>query len=177
MTKDHDPCKENSLIQAHSFRYIAMRSLLSHSTHLSAEVHYFICKCIFEALEKTDEAKERTLFGGYSSARLRQWQDIIKSYEHNCAYLGEASEMLISSVKYEMYLSPHTCSPTQSRFHSFLPFRLSATDILTLPLSDPALPKRLKSVKARCRSLLAKKRTTTNLQTNLSTSFNKNVQL
>jgi hypothetical protein len=79
----------------------------------AADVHYFVCKKIFEALEKTDEAKERNLFGQYSAKRLKDWQDIVKSYEHNNVYLGEAAETLISSVKYEMYATPRRRSITQ----------------------------------------------------------------
>lgn len=65
-------------------------------------MHYFVCKKVFEALEKTDEAKERNLFGQYSAKRMKDWQDIVKSYEHNNVYLGEAAEILISTVKYEI---------------------------------------------------------------------------
>jgi len=68
-----------------------------------ADVHYSLCKKIFEILEQTDEAKERNLFGQYSAKTLKDWQSIIKGYESNNVHLGEAAEMLISSVKYEMY--------------------------------------------------------------------------
>jgi hypothetical protein len=74
----------------------------------TADVHYFVCKKVFEALEKTDEAKERNLFGQYSAKRMKDWQDIVKSYEHNNVYLGEAAEILISTVKYEMYAATLT---------------------------------------------------------------------
>lgn len=81
--------------------------------HFQAELHYFVCKRIFEILENSDEAKEKNLFGQYSSQRLKAWQDIVKSYESGAVYLGEAAQLLINYVKYEMYV---TCS--------FCPMRL-----------------------------------------------------
>ena len=73
--------------------------------HFQAELHYFVCKRIFEILENSDEAKEKNLFGQYSSQRLKAWQDIVKSYESGAVYLGEAAQLLINYVKYEMYVT------------------------------------------------------------------------
>merc|ERR1712080_540702 len=52
-------------------------------------------------LEQT-EADTKNLFGFYSSQRMKDWKEIIKLYEKDNVYLGEAAQSIIRAVTYEV---------------------------------------------------------------------------
>lgn len=64
-------------------------------------INYFHCLSIVEILKET-EADTKNLFGRYGSQRMKDWQDIIYSYEKDNIYLAEAAQILIRNVNFEV---------------------------------------------------------------------------
>lgn len=64
-------------------------------------INYFHCLSIVEILKET-EADTKNLFGRYGSQRMKDWQDIIHSYEKDNIYLAEVSQILIRNVNFEV---------------------------------------------------------------------------
>ncbi|XP_059494715.1 CDK5 regulatory subunit-associated protein 3 [Stegostoma tigrinum] len=64
-------------------------------------IHYFHCLRIIEILRRT-EASTKNIFGGYSSQRMKDWQEIVCLYEKDNVYLAELSSLLVRNVNYEI---------------------------------------------------------------------------
>ncbi|XP_001634485.2 CDK5 regulatory subunit-associated protein 3 [Nematostella vectensis] len=64
-------------------------------------INYFHCLRIVELL-KVSESGTKNIFGGYSSKRMKDWQEIIRLYEKDNVYLAEAASLLIRNVNYEI---------------------------------------------------------------------------
>ncbi|RZC38538.1 hypothetical protein BDFB_013304 [Asbolus verrucosus] len=64
-------------------------------------INYFHCLKIIEILKET-EADTKNLFGSYGSQRMKDWQDIVSSYQKDNVYLAEAAQILIRNVSYEV---------------------------------------------------------------------------
>lgn len=64
-------------------------------------INYFHCLNIVDILKET-EADTKNLFGRYGSQRMKDWQDIIHSYEKDSIYLAEAAQILIRNVNFEV---------------------------------------------------------------------------
>ncbi|XP_023013682.2 CDK5 regulatory subunit-associated protein 3 [Leptinotarsa decemlineata] len=64
-------------------------------------INYFHCLRIVDILKET-EADSKNLFGRYGSQRMRDWQDILSSYQKDNVYLAEASQMLIRNISFEI---------------------------------------------------------------------------
>lgn len=64
-------------------------------------INYFHCLKIIEILKET-EADSKNLFGRYGSQRMRDWLNIVSSYEKDNIYLAEAAQILIRNVSYEI---------------------------------------------------------------------------
>ncbi|CAG9787399.1 unnamed protein product [Diatraea saccharalis] len=64
-------------------------------------INYFHCLKIIEILKET-EADTKNLFGRYGSQRMKDWQDVVKSYEKENLYLAEAAQMLVRNISYEI---------------------------------------------------------------------------
>ncbi|XP_043530684.1 CDK5 regulatory subunit-associated protein 3 [Chiloscyllium plagiosum] len=64
-------------------------------------IHYFHCLRIVEILRRT-EASTKNIFGGYSSQRMKDWQEIVCLYEKDSVYLAELSSLLVRNVNYEI---------------------------------------------------------------------------
>ncbi|XP_067825474.1 CDK5 regulatory subunit-associated protein 3 isoform X2 [Heptranchias perlo] len=64
-------------------------------------IHYFHCLRIIEILRRT-EASTKNIFGGYSSQRMKDWQEIVSLYEKDNVYLVELSSLLVRNVNYEI---------------------------------------------------------------------------
>lgn len=64
-------------------------------------INYFHCIRIVELL-KISESATKNIFGGYSSKRMKDWQEIVKLYEKNNINLAEAAHLLIRNVNYEI---------------------------------------------------------------------------
>lgn len=64
-------------------------------------INYFHCLKIVDILKET-EADSKNLFGRYGSQRMKDWQDIVSSYQKDNVYLAEAAQMLIRNVSYEI---------------------------------------------------------------------------
>lgn len=64
-------------------------------------INYFHCLKIIEILKET-EADTKNLFGRYGSQRMKDWQDIVSSYERDNIHLAEAAQILIRNVNFEI---------------------------------------------------------------------------
>lgn len=64
-------------------------------------VNYFHCLKIVEILKET-EADTKNIFGLYGSQRMKDWQDIVSSYQKDNKYLAEVSQMLVRNISYEI---------------------------------------------------------------------------
>lgn len=64
-------------------------------------INYFHCIKIVELL-KVSESATKNIFGGYSSKRMKDWQEIVRLYEKNNVNLAEAAHLLIRNVNYEI---------------------------------------------------------------------------
>lgn len=51
---------------------------------------------------KTTEADTKTVFGSYGSQRMKDWQEIVRLYERDSIYLGEAAQILVRNINYEL---------------------------------------------------------------------------
>lgn len=64
-------------------------------------INYFHCLKIIEILKET-EADSKNLFGRYGSQRMKDWQDIVNSYQQDGLYLAEVAQLLIRNVNFEV---------------------------------------------------------------------------
>ncbi|KPI99454.1 CDK5RAP3-like protein [Papilio xuthus] len=64
-------------------------------------INYFHCLKIIEILKQT-EADTKNIFGRYGSQRMKDWLDVVKSYEKENLYLAEAAQMLVRNINYEI---------------------------------------------------------------------------
>lgn len=64
-------------------------------------INYFHCRRIVEILKET-ESSSKNIFGQYSSKRMKDWLEIIKSYEKDNIYLAEAAQLLVRNIVYEL---------------------------------------------------------------------------
>ncbi|XP_032515934.2 CDK5 regulatory subunit-associated protein 3 [Danaus plexippus] len=64
-------------------------------------INYFHCLKIIEILKET-EADTKNLFGRYGSQRMKDWQDVVKNYEKDNIYLGEAAQLFVRNINYEI---------------------------------------------------------------------------
>ena len=74
---------------------------ISECSVVAIDINYFHCLQIVEILKET-EADTRSIFGGYSSQRMKDWQEVVKLYEKDNIYLAEASQILMRNVAYEI---------------------------------------------------------------------------
>ncbi|XP_049819769.1 CDK5 regulatory subunit-associated protein 3 [Aethina tumida] len=64
-------------------------------------INYFHCLKIVDILKET-EVDTKNLFGRYGSQRMKDWNDILSSYQKDNLYLAEAAQMLMRNVSYEI---------------------------------------------------------------------------
>ncbi|XP_045767296.1 CDK5RAP3-like protein [Maniola jurtina] len=64
-------------------------------------INYFHCLKIIEILKET-EADTKNLFGRYGSQRMKDWQDVVRSYEKDNLYLAEAAQIFVRNITYEI---------------------------------------------------------------------------
>lgn len=67
----------------------------------SPDIHYFHCLQIIDIL-KTTEADTKSVFGRYGSQRMKDWLEISRLYERDSVYLGEAAQILVRNINYEL---------------------------------------------------------------------------
>lgn len=64
-------------------------------------LHYYTCKHLMMALlEGAQEGRIRNIFGMYTSMLLKAWDRVIRAYEKDNVYLGEAARVLIQNTTY-----------------------------------------------------------------------------
>ena len=56
---------------------------------------------IIEILKET-EKKSKNIFGMYSSQRMKDWNNIVSSFQKNNIYLAEVASILQRNVAYEI---------------------------------------------------------------------------
>uniref|UniRef100_T1GLB8 CDK5RAP3-like protein n=1 Tax=Megaselia scalaris TaxID=36166 RepID=T1GLB8_MEGSC len=66
-----------------------------------SHINYFHCKEIIEILKQT-EKDTKSVFGTYGSKRMKDWQEVVKLYEKDNIYLGEAAQILVRNINYEI---------------------------------------------------------------------------
>uniref|UniRef100_A0A1B0GNA4 Uncharacterized protein n=1 Tax=Phlebotomus papatasi TaxID=29031 RepID=A0A1B0GNA4_PHLPP len=66
-----------------------------------AHINYFHCLKIVEILKMT-EADTKNVFGRYGSQRMKDWQDVVRSYEKDSVYLAEAAQILVRNITFEI---------------------------------------------------------------------------
>ncbi|XP_055388777.1 CDK5RAP3-like protein [Condylostylus longicornis] len=64
-------------------------------------VNYFHCKEIIEILKQT-EKDTKSVFGTYGSQRMKDWLEILKLYEKQNIYIGEAAQIFVRNLNYEI---------------------------------------------------------------------------
>lgn len=65
------------------------------------DIHYFHCLQIIEIL-KTTEADTKSMFGRYSSQRMKDWLEITRLYEKDSVFIAEAAQTLVRNIQYEL---------------------------------------------------------------------------
>jgi len=78
-----------------------MNSVLYLFTIIISALTYFHCLRIVEVLKET-ESNTKNIFGGYSSRRMQDWQEVIKLYQKDNLYLAECASILGRNVIYEI---------------------------------------------------------------------------
>ena len=74
----------------------------SHNFNLcTSDINYFHCQQIVDIL-KTTEKDSKNIFGSYSSQRMKDWGALLKQYEKDNLYVGEAAQILARNVSYEI---------------------------------------------------------------------------
>lgn len=68
---------------------------------MCSDIHYFHCLRIIEIL-KTTEADTKSMFGRYSSQRMKDWLEIIRLYEKDNVYIAEAAQTLVRNIQYDL---------------------------------------------------------------------------
>lgn len=68
---------------------------------LFSDINYFHCQQIVDILKMT-EKDSKNIFGSYSSQRMKDWQSVLKAYEKDSLYMGEAAQLLTRNVSYEI---------------------------------------------------------------------------
>lgn len=64
-------------------------------------INYFHCLKIVDILKET-EKDSKNILGWYGSQRMKDWQEVVRLYEHNNVYLAEAAQLLARCVNYEV---------------------------------------------------------------------------
>lgn len=67
----------------------------------SLDINYFHCQQIIDILKMT-EKDSKNIFGGYSSQRMKDWGAVLKLYEKDNLYMGEAAQIFTRNVSYEI---------------------------------------------------------------------------
>lgn len=67
----------------------------------TSDINYFHCQQIVDIL-KTTEKDSKNIFGSYSSQRMKDWGALLKQYEKDNLYVGEAAQILARNVSYEI---------------------------------------------------------------------------
>lgn len=68
---------------------------------LFIDINYFHCQQIVDILKMT-EKDSKNIFGSYSSQRMKDWAAVLKTYEKDSLYMGEAAQILTRNVNYEI---------------------------------------------------------------------------
>ena len=64
-------------------------------------LNYYDCLNILKSLELDEGPTAKNMFGQYNSTMLRNWYTVIKAYEKDNLYFGEAARYLTQWVAYE----------------------------------------------------------------------------
>jgi len=65
-------------------------------------LNYYDSQDILTLLPQNGEDESKNLFGTYNSKLMKEWSDIIKSYESNSIFLGEIATILTNMVNVEL---------------------------------------------------------------------------
>lgn len=66
-----------------------------------SEINYFHCQQIVDILKMT-EKDSKNMFGSYSSQRMKDWQAVLRLYEKDNLFMGEAAQTMTRNVSYEI---------------------------------------------------------------------------
>eukprot|EP00002_Diphylleia_rotans_P001947 TRINITY_DN1118_c0_g2_i1.p1 TRINITY_DN1118_c0_g2~~TRINITY_DN1118_c0_g2_i1.p1 ORF type:complete len:565 (+),score=146.07 TRINITY_DN1118_c0_g2_i1:72-1766(+) len=76
-------------------------ALVETPEYQNVQMDYFYALQIRDLL-KLSEGQKKDFFGRYSSKRMKDWDDVIRAYEANHIFLGEAAQYLVQQVTYEI---------------------------------------------------------------------------
>lgn len=76
---------------------------------------YADCDKMMALLEAANESASKNLFGQYASKRMGEWAEIKKMYEKDNIFLGEAANLLISLVNYDIPALKKTADKSQKQ--------------------------------------------------------------
>jgi len=67
------------------------------------KINYYDCVQIFKLLvEKANEPTTKTLFGSYTSKRLKDWDETIRAYEVECVHIADAGNTLVALINFDI---------------------------------------------------------------------------
>jgi hypothetical protein len=78
----------------------------------SSALHFYTCTQIMSLLEGAQQGRTKNIFGSYTSALLKLWDNILRSYRKENVYLGEAARLLATHTVY-------TCPSLQRRITGY----------------------------------------------------------
>jgi hypothetical protein len=76
-----------------------------YSLSLSAEMTYYRCRAVFQALEAAAQragTAGTNVFGSYSDGQLREWSAIVAQFPQSCIHLADAAKVIAQLTTYEM---------------------------------------------------------------------------
>lgn len=78
----------------------------------SSALHFYTCTQIMSLLEGAQQGRTKNIFGSYTSALLKLWDNILRAYRKENVYLGEAARLLATHTMY-------TCPSLQRRITGY----------------------------------------------------------
>jgi ribonucleotide reductase beta subunit family protein with ferritin-like domain len=79
-----------------------IREKISKLNAENPDLDYFQCKQIFEDLIKDPAQGAKNVFGQYTVQQTKDWNEVLKLFETNNIFLGDAASKMINAATYEM---------------------------------------------------------------------------
>lgn len=84
------------------------------------QLHYYHCRRVMELLEAAQDGKtSKNWFGQYTNALLRSWSGVLKAYERENVYLGEAARILNQNAAYTCPSLKRSIAQHEKQIHDY----------------------------------------------------------